>query len=51
MINDSSNNMLNQKSDTSHNYIISNYGSYILAGTDAFGSIKTNQDSYLEKEE
>ena len=51
IINDFSNNILNQKSDISHNYIINNYGSYTLAGTDAFGRIKTNQDSYLEKEE
>ena len=51
IINDFSNNILNQKSDISHNYMITNYGSYTLAGTDAFGRIKTNQDSYLEKEE
>ena len=51
IMNDLSNNMLNQKLDISHNYTISNYGSYTLGGTDAFGRIKTNQDSYLEKEE
>jgi len=38
---------LNEK----HDYIISKYASYSLGGTDAFGRIKTNQDSYLTKEE
>ena len=49
IINDVSNNMF--KSDLINNYEISNYGSYTLAGTDAFGRSKTNQDSYLVKEE
>ena len=49
IINDVSNNMI--KSDLTNNYEISNYGSYTLAGTDAFGRSKTNQDSYLVKEE
>ena len=49
IINDVSNNMI--KSDLTNNYEISNFGSYTLAGTDAFGRSKTNQDSYLVKEE
>ena len=51
IVNDIGNNLLNSKSDTSSNYILSCYGSYSLGGTDAFGRIKTNQDAYLEKEE
>ena len=51
MANDIGKNFLNSKSDTPNNYVVSNYGSYTLGGTDAFGRIKTNQDSYLEKEE
>ena len=49
IINDVSNNII--KSDLISNYEISNYGSYTLAGTDAFGRGKTNQDSYIVKEE
>ena len=51
IVNDITNNILNSKTDTPNNYILSNYGSYTLGGTDAFGRIKTNQDAYLEKEE
>ena len=51
IVNDISNNILNSKSEPSNNYVVSNYGSYTLGGTDAFGRIKTNQDAYLEKEE
>ena len=51
IVRDVGDNILNLKSDSLNNYIISNYGSYTLAGTDAFGRIKTNQDSYIVKEE
>ena len=51
IVRDMGDNLLNLKSDSLNNYIISNYGSYTLAGTDAFGRIKTNQDSYIVKEE
>ncbi len=34
-----------------NNYFISRYGAYTLGGTDAFGHPKTNQDSYITKEE
>ena len=33
------------------NYYISKYGAYTLGGTDAFGNPKTNQDSYITKED
>ena len=33
------------------NYYISKYAAYTLGGTDAFGHPKTNQDSYITKEE
>ena len=49
IINDVSNSLL--KNDSINTYEISNYGSYTLAGTDAFGRTKTNQDSYIVKEE
>ena len=51
IVRDVGNDLLNIKSDSIDNYIISNYGSYTLGGTDAFGRIKTNQDSYIVKEE
>ena len=35
----------------SNNYLVSKYGVYTLGGTDAFGHPKTNQDSYITKEE
>ena len=47
IVNDISNNILNSKSESPNNYVVSNYGSYTLGGTDAFGRIKTNQDAYL----
>ena len=34
-----------------NNYYISHYGVYTLGGTDAFGHPKTNQDSYIIKED
>ena len=37
--------------NSSANYYVSHYGSYTLGGTDAFGHPKTNQDSYITKEE
>jgi serine/threonine protein phosphatase PrpC len=51
VLNDLNNNNANSKSNTPNNYIISNYGSFTLGGTDAFGRVKTNQDSFLVKEE
>lgn len=53
LVNNVSNNLLNQNLDSNekHDYIISKYASYTLGGTDAFGRIKQNQDSYLTKEE
>ena len=51
IVNDISNNLVNSNSDTPSNYVVSNYGSHTQGGTDAFGRIKTNQDSYIEKEE
>lgn len=41
----------NINNSSSNNYLVSNYGSYTLGGTDAFGHPKTNQDSYITKEE
>jgi serine/threonine protein phosphatase PrpC len=41
----------NMNNSSSNNYLVSNYGSYTLGGTDAFGHPKTNQDSYITKEE
>jgi len=43
-----SNNLNN--SNTNY-YLVSKYGAYTLGGTDAFGHPKTNQDSYITKEE
>ena len=51
-------NVLNSQEFNNHinneftnNYYVSRYGSYTLSGTDAFGHPKTNQDSYITKEE
>ena len=40
-----------QEFNKTNNYYVSSYGSYTLGGTDAFGHPKTNQDSYIVKEE
>lgn len=43
---------LNKENNSSNNYyFVTNYGYYTLGGTNAFGQTKTNQDSYLTKEE
>ncbi len=51
-------NVLNSQEFNNHinneftnNYYVSRCGSYTLSGTDAFGHPKTNQDSYITKEE
>jgi serine/threonine protein phosphatase PrpC len=41
----------NNNNSQSNNYFVTNYGYYTLGGTNAFGQSKTNQDSYLTKEE
>jgi serine/threonine protein phosphatase PrpC len=40
-----------QDFNKANNYYVSHYGSYTLGGTDAFGHPKTNQDSYIAKED
>ena len=40
-----------QELNKANNYYISHYGAYTLGGTDAFGRPKTNQDSYIVKDE
>ena len=42
---------VNNNNSYSSSYYISNYGAYTLGGTDAFGHPKTNQDSYIIKED
>ena len=42
---------LNNNNSQSNDYFVTNYGYYTLGGTNAFGQTKTNQDSYLAKEE
>ena len=42
---------LNINNSPSNIYFVTNYGYYTLGGTNAFGQTKTNQDSYLAKEE
>ena len=42
---------LKNNNSPNNNYFISNYGSYTLGGIDIFGHPKTNQDSYMTKEE
>ena len=42
---------VNNNNSYSSSYYISHYGAYTLGGTDAFGHPKTNQDSYIIKED
>jgi serine/threonine protein phosphatase PrpC len=41
----------NNNNSQNYNYFVTNYGYYTLGGTNAFRQAKTNQDSYLTKEE
>ena len=41
----------NNNNSSAYNYFVTNYGYYTLSGTNAFRQTKTNQDSYLTKEE